>query len=214
MVIGKSNLWRTGFILKFQWFLPLDGTTFVHVTRFPDTRATPGVVANGLHALADICVMKQREELIQGPQFPSLSQESNITQARDKTEPFPEEVLRTLCLMRNSTADLKRLLAVPKDDESRSNRRSLNASETRRHGERQSPRQSSKDLEEGKRLDKEVEKMMKYVDIFYKIQKHSVYISNLVSIRIQFLINYTFKCPSRWSIIIQNSFPKDVRLLL
>ena len=106
--------------------------------------------------------MKQ-QELVQEPQFPSRGQhttESSFTQAREEIEPFPEEVLRTLCLMRNSTADLKRLLAIPEEDEPINKKQFAKNVETRRHGELQSSNQIGKAFEE-KRLDRELEKMLK-----------------------------------------------------
>jgi hypothetical protein len=128
-----------------------------------DARAGTGAHAHGLHALADICMMKQREELVQEPQFSSDGQNiqvSSFTQAREETEQFPEEVLRTLCLMRNSSADLKRLLAIPAEDERTDNRQFANSVETRREGPIQAQKQSNK-ASDGKRLDRELEKMLK-----------------------------------------------------
>jgi hypothetical protein len=107
--------------------------------------------------------MKQREELVQEPQFSSdgqHTQQSGFMQARQETEPFPEEVLRTLCLMRNSSADLKRLLAINTDEEHTNSKQFANGVETRRHGEIQSQKQSNK-ASDGKRLDRELEKMLK-----------------------------------------------------
>lgn len=120
-----------------------------------DARTRSGAHAHGLHALADICLMKQREEQVQEPQLSSHGQNSReptFIQAREETEPFPEEVLRTLCLMRNSSADLKRLLAIPTEEERTNNE--LFPKNT------QPSSQSSKVLK-GERLDRELEKMLK-----------------------------------------------------
>ena len=109
--------------------------------------------------------MKQREELVQEPQFSSegqRTQPSSFIPAREETEPFPEEVLRTLCLMRNSSADLKRLLAINNDEEHSNSKQFANGVETRRQGEIQLQKQSNK-ASDGKRLDRELEKMLKLV---------------------------------------------------
>lgn len=80
-----------------------------------------GVHAHGLHALADICILdiKKREQLTQEIPFSSGQQslEPSYTQSHEEREPFPDEVLRTLCLMRNTSADLKKLLAIPEENE-------------------------------------------------------------------------------------------------
>lgn len=107
--------------------------------------------------------MKQREEQVQEPQLSSHGQdsrESTFIQAHEEPDPFPEEVLRTLCLMRNSSADLKRLLAVPTEDECANNGHFSKNAETRRHRDLQPAKQSTKVLE-GERLDRELEKMLK-----------------------------------------------------
>ncbi|XP_028401834.1 zinc finger protein 420-like isoform X2 [Dendronephthya gigantea] len=119
--------------------------------------------AHGLHALADICLMKQREELAQEPHFSihgQPTQESTFAHAREDTEPFPEEVLRTLCLMRNTSADLKRLLSIPADDTCAKNGQFANDVETRRSGDVKSQKQNNK-ASPGQRLDRELEKMLK-----------------------------------------------------
>ena len=128
-----------------------------------DAPTRTGAHAHGLHALADICLMKQREEQVQEPQLSSHGQdsrESTFIQAREESDVFPEEVLRTLCLMRNSSADLKRLLAIPTGDECANNGQFSKNLETRRHGDFQPSKQSTKVLE-GERLDRELEKMLK-----------------------------------------------------
>lgn len=135
-------------------------------------RTGVGGNAHGLHALADICLMKQREEQAQEPRFSmhgQPTQESTFAHAREETEPFPEEVLRTLCLMRNTSADLKRLLSIPTEDTCTNNRQLANCTnnrqfannaETRRQGDIKSQKQSNK-ASPGQRLDRELEKMLK-----------------------------------------------------
>ena len=130
-----------------------------------DPRARGVAHAHGLHALADICLMdmKQREQLAQEPQFSShgqTSQESNFMQTGEESEPFPEEVLRTLCLMRTTSADLKRLLSIPAENDCAKYGKFESKVETHPPGDSQSSRQSSKAFP-SQRLDRELEKMLK-----------------------------------------------------
>ena len=122
---------------------------------------TTGVHAHGLHALADICLLdiKKREQLSQEIPFSSGQQclEPSYTQSHEEREPFPDEVLRTLCLMRNTSANLKKLLAIPEENE---NKATDHKAIVQQPMENQKSKKLVKSLPNHK-IDRELEKMLK-----------------------------------------------------
>lgn len=109
--------------------------------------------------MADVCALKQLEESSQKVQSQEHNKKKSFLSRHEETEPFPDEVLETLCLIRNSSLDLKRLLSPPQNNDIKTNDKPF---ETRKHEKKFL--QSSKERNhtpESKRLDRELEKMLK-----------------------------------------------------